>query len=56
MKARVDPGRCTGCGSCVAICPFNLIRLENGVAVIGSECAGCGVCSPECPTQAIVVE
>ena len=26
-RARVDTGRCTGCGMCVAVCPVNALRI-----------------------------
>jgi heterodisulfide reductase subunit A-like polyferredoxin len=61
--AVVDPSRCTGCLTCVRICPFgvpvirpNLTGVGNimGAAYIeAAVCQGCGSCAAECPAQAI---
>ncbi|NOQ41926.1 MAG: 4Fe-4S dicluster domain-containing protein [Desulfuromusa sp.] len=54
--------KCTGCGSCVAVCPYSALTLEtdlpNGfgskkaVVNIGL-CCDCGDCIPVCLHQAI---
>ena len=44
---------CIGCGQCVALCPRNNIRLENGRAVIGTDCTQCLGCLQFCPQSAI---
>ncbi|KUO76881.1 MAG: hypothetical protein APF77_21610 [Clostridia bacterium BRH_c25] len=46
---------CLGLGSCINVCPFNAIRINNlGVAEIDlSRCTGCGICVKECPKAAI---
>jgi len=47
----VDKSKCSGCGMCVEVCPFNAIELdpEEGVAVINEAlCKGCGVCASSC--------
>jgi heterodisulfide reductase subunit A-like polyferredoxin len=61
--AVVDPALCTGCLTCVRICPFNVpkIRLDltgiggiTGAAYIeAATCQGCGSCAAECPARAI---
>ena len=52
--AVVDPARCTGCGQCVALCRFEAINLETGVAKVDPlACEGCGVCYSLCPDKAI---
>lgn len=64
VKARVDPGTCTGCGRCAAACHFDAIRFDGpGNSMIEStyridplSCEGCGFCVMVCPVQAIQTE
>jgi ferredoxin len=49
----VNHDRCTGCGTCLDVCPTEAIALENGKAVIGLECVDCGACPRVCPEGAI---
>ncbi len=46
---------CLGLGSCVAVCPFDAIHVnENGVAVVDeAKCTGCGACVAACPRRII---
>jgi len=46
---------CTGCGLCVAICPFGAIELVDGVAVINEACRACGECIDVCPVGVIIM-
>lgn len=48
--------QCRGCvaKACVASCPKNAIRVENGKAVIDKEkCIKCGKCKKACPYDAV---
>ncbi|MEW6079089.1 MAG: 4Fe-4S binding protein [Thermodesulfobacteriota bacterium] len=55
--ARVDAGTCTGCESCVEICPMEAIAMADGVARIDDpRCIGCGVCAYHCPAEALTLE
>ncbi|MBW2144685.1 MAG: FAD-dependent oxidoreductase, partial [Deltaproteobacteria bacterium] len=48
---------CGGCGICWQICPFDAIRIENGVAVSDPEkCDGCNMCVMACPVNAITLK
>lgn len=49
---------CVGGGSCVKVCPFNAIHInENKMAEIDYEkCTGCSLCVSECPRNLIVLE
>ena len=49
--AIVDSQRCTGCGTCIALCRWSAIRPDFVVDEIA--CEGCGVCVDFCPEQAI---
>jgi len=66
MVSEVDINKCSGCGLCVPICPYNAITLEEiqerghhgpimrNIAVINSSlCQGCGACVPACRTAAL---
>ncbi|MBC7339751.1 MAG: 4Fe-4S binding protein [Firmicutes bacterium] len=53
-EIEVVASRCTGCGECVAACPFWAIEVVGGVAVIAESCTGCGACVPSCPEGALV--
>lgn len=48
------PFGCVGYGTCVKVCPFHAIKVENGVAVVEYEkCVGCGLCAKACPKNII---
>jgi heterodisulfide reductase subunit A len=61
--AVVDPALCTGCLTCVRICPFNVPRIQPDLVGVGgimgaaqfeaAICQGCGSCAAECPARAI---
>ena len=48
---------CTGCGSCVAVCPSAAIQMqpdEHGFlhpAVEAAACTDCGLCARKCPVS-----
>ena len=54
-KAIVDREYCVACGTCVKVCPLQIIQIEQGVfAKINSDkCVGCGKCSNACPASVI---
>ncbi len=50
----IDPDNCTGCESCVDICPVAAIDIKDGIAVVDQEwCIGCGVCATQCDFDAV---
>jgi heterodisulfide reductase subunit A-like polyferredoxin len=61
--AVVDEARCTGCLTCVRICPFGVPQIKadhmgvGGIAgaayIEPAVCRGCGSCVSECPARAI---
>jgi heterodisulfide reductase subunit A-like polyferredoxin len=61
--AVVDESRCTGCLTCVRICPFSVPKVKPNLTGVGSimgaayieaaVCQGCGTCASECPARAI---
>ena len=45
---------CTGCGTCVSVCPLNDIHLaEDRTPVWGPHCTHCMACICSCPAEAI---
>lgn len=45
---------CLGFGSCVKVCPFDAIHIEDGVAVVDRiKCKACGKCVAICPKHLI---
>ncbi|KPV62006.1 MAG: Heterodisulfide reductase subunit A-like protein [Candidatus Bathyarchaeota archaeon BA2] len=55
ITAVVHENLCSGCGTCVKLCPYGAIEKdEKGVArVTEVVCKGCGVCAATCPERAI---
>ena len=45
---------CIGYGDCQAVCKFDAIHVENGVAKVDRDkCVGCGMCANTCPQRII---
>jgi len=58
ITSSVNEDICSGCGMCVAVCPFGAMELvsKNGKRLAQStvaQCKGCGVCGATCPSGAI---
>jgi NAD-dependent dihydropyrimidine dehydrogenase PreA subunit len=55
MAAKVNEGKCVGCGSCESACPVEAIKVEVGKAKVSGDCIECGACVSECPVEAISI-
>ncbi len=50
--------KCTGCGTCMEVCPHNVFVIENRKASIVDKdrCMECGACMMNCPFGAVFVD
>jgi coenzyme F420 hydrogenase subunit beta len=61
MEATRDSGLCTGCGTCVGLCPNSAIYMSkcNGIYVPilnQKKCNRCGICFEVCPGHSVNLE
>jgi heterodisulfide reductase subunit A len=55
--AKVISNLCTGCGMCVAVCPYDALALKDGKVEVNEVlCEGCGTCTATCLRSAIQVK
>ena len=51
---KLCPNGCIGLGTCVSVCPFGAIKIENGISAVDyTKCQGCGKCVEACPKHII---
>ncbi|MDQ0287478.1 heterodisulfide reductase subunit A [Desulfofundulus luciae] len=60
LISEVNQRKCTGCGTCVQLCPYSAIKLVEDRGRLRSRidealCAGCGVCAAACPSGVITL-
>ncbi|MFC1906298.1 4Fe-4S dicluster domain-containing protein [Chloroflexota bacterium] len=60
-EIEINQDLCSGCGICVAVCPYDATRLEKSdedlVAVIDDlKCKRCGLCATACPVGVITIK
>jgi uncharacterized Fe-S center protein len=57
IRPQVNTPLCAGCGSCLAVCLFDAIRITGGRAFIDHQkCTGCGECMNVCYMAGIAPE
>jgi len=51
----VDKKKCTGCETCVSVCPQNVFEMKGGKSHVArpENCVECGACVSSCPEGAI---
>jgi heterodisulfide reductase subunit A-like polyferredoxin len=64
--AVVDTVKCTGCLTCMRVCPYEVPIIDpeligaGGIAgaaqIAPAACRGCGLCAGECPAKAIQLQ
>ncbi|MBV4428370.1 EFR1 family ferrodoxin [Clostridium tyrobutyricum] len=52
QKFLVDDS-CTGCATCVKVCPYGNISVRDGIPQFGTNCMSCYACIHNCPHKAI---
>jgi tetrahydromethanopterin S-methyltransferase subunit A len=61
VSVLIDSAKCTGCGTCIEVCPSDVISLKETnstiVAIVTTEenCCACGACAIKCVEHAITV-
>jgi len=54
----IDEEFCTGCGSCVAGCPAQILDFADNKAFVSgdeADCMGCEACTAVCESDAITI-
>ncbi|MEO0129557.1 MAG: hydrogenase iron-sulfur subunit [candidate division WOR-3 bacterium] len=53
----VNEDYCSVCKTCISVCPYNAITIENDKIKIHPDlCMGCGICASACPAAASRLE
>jgi len=56
LRPQADPGKCTGCGTCIDHCPVSALSIiENIPHVDAGMCIACFCCQEMCPEKAITL-
>ena len=57
IRAVVDLDRCSRCGECIEVCPYNALSFNEHGELVVSEvaCRGCGTCAATCRSNSITL-
>ena len=56
IHAEVDAERCSGCRTCLAVCPYKAVSFDaerESAEINAIRCVGCGTCVAACPAGVI---
>ena len=58
VTLKLDETKCTGCGTCLEVCPHAVFQMNTGHVEIRDRdaCMECGACSRNCPFDTISVK
>jgi phytoene dehydrogenase-like protein/NAD-dependent dihydropyrimidine dehydrogenase PreA subunit len=48
--------RCTGCGYCVLVCPYDALKTNGWAELIPANCTDCNLCVYACPSDCFIPE
>jgi len=48
--------RCTGCGYCVLVCPYDALKTDGWAELIPAHCTDCNLCVYACPSDCFIPE
>jgi len=58
VTLELDEGLCSGCGTCMEVCPHQVFAIKGRKASISKRdsCMECGACALNCPASALSVK
>jgi len=58
VTLQLSEDKCTGCGTCLQVCPHGVLVRQNGRVRIENrdDCMECGACARNCPEGAVKVQ
>jgi coenzyme F420 hydrogenase subunit beta len=55
----IRTGLCTGCGTCVGVCPLEVLKIDYPMGdpepILSGDCNNCGICYEVCPGRYIPI-
>ena len=55
MDIKIDPLKCTGCGTCTYLCPVGVLSVVDTKCRVDEGCISCGNCVEICPFKAVSI-
>ena len=58
VDINIDKEKCTGCSTCVDVCPVGIYEMNDEKATVSGnldDCVVCRACDTSCPSGAIEV-